>query len=54
MQYLLPHHDAACVTDLEISCYADSISFGELEKCLPGDYTVKVAMIRELTELRKK
>jgi len=52
MQYA--HHDATCVTDLELSCDADSITFSELEKCLPGVYTVQVAMIRELTGLRKK
>jgi hypothetical protein len=54
MQYFLPHHDATYITDLELSSDAGSITFSELEKWLPGDYTVQVAMIRELTELRKK
>jgi hypothetical protein len=29
------------------------VTFGELDKLLPGDHTVQGAMIRELTELRK-
>jgi hypothetical protein len=54
MQYLLPHHDATYITDLELSSDVGSITFSELEKWLHGDYTVQVAMIRELTELSKK
>jgi hypothetical protein len=54
MQYVLPHNDATCFTDIEHLCDAGSITFGELEKCLPGDYAVQVAMIRDQAELRKK